>query len=352
MKKRKDGLYQKTVTINGKRVYFYSSAPTERQAEKDFNAQLLAYHEKEEKGKLFKDVAEEWEKEHLPKLTYNTSSRYKPHIRYALEFFSGMYIKAITINQVKHLMQSRINKHYAAKTVSHQMSILNMIFEYACINGYISDNPCRFIHVPNNLPRKKRTIPTEEEIKRVVLSVGKPFGLIAYFVLFSGLRRGELLALNFSDIDFKNKTINVNKSLYYVGNTPHIKKPKTAAGVRKIILLDCLAKKLDKHSIGIIFHDRNGQYMKQSYFEDNWNKYKKEAGINITLHQLRHAYASYILHDAGIDVKTAQELMGHADISTTQNIYTQITERRIKDVSEKLNQFTSSINDVTTSQIG
>ena len=89
-----------------------------------------------------------------------------------------------------------------------------------------------------------------------------------------------------------------------------------------------------------------------AYFEDNWNKYKKEAGINITLHQLRHAYASYILHDSGIDVKTAQELMGHADISTTQNIYTQITERRIKDVSEKLNQFTSSINDVTTSQIG
>ena len=65
MKKRKDGRYLKVVTINGKRLYFYSSKTTEQQAERDINRQILSYTKQEEKGKLFGDVAEEWEEEHF-----------------------------------------------------------------------------------------------------------------------------------------------------------------------------------------------------------------------------------------------------------------------------------------------
>ena len=338
MKKRKDGRYIKTVKIDGVRRFFYSSAPTERQAEKDIAQQLLTFKEKEKQGKLFREAAEEWEKEHYTRLAYSTEQRYKPLVRCAVEYFDGSYIKDIQPTDIARFMKYKISKGYAGKTVSHQMSVLNMIFEHACIAGYIQNNPCQFVHVPGNLPKKKRGIPSVDEIERIKANTDKPFGLLAYFLLYSGLRKGEALALTYSDIDFKNKMINVTKSVYYESNTPHIKSPKTEAGARKVILLDCLAEKLPKRKIGLVFHNESGTYMTHHEFAQGWKRYQKETGITATPHQLRHAYASYILHDSGIDIKTAQELMGHADISTTQNIYTQITEMRLAEAAKKLNE--------------
>ena len=341
MKKRKDGRYIKTVKINGVRRFFYSAAPTERQAEKDIARQLLEFKEREERGKLFKEAAEEWEAEHYPRLAYSTEQRYKPLVTYAAEYFDGSYIKDIQPTDIARFMKHKIKKGFAGKTVSHQMSVLNMIFEHACIEGYIQSNPCQYIRVPNNLPRKKRGIPSMEDIERIKDSICKPFGLLAYFLLYSGLRKGEVLALTYSDIDFKNKLINVNKSVYYESNQPHIKSPKTEAGTRNVILLDCLAEKLPRRKIGLVFHNEKGEHYKHTEFIRGWKRYQVETGITATPHQLRHAYASYILHDSGIDVKTAQELMGHADISTTQNIYTQITEQRLAEAAKRMNAHAS-----------
>ena len=69
MRKRADGRYVKTVTINNKRIYFYSTAKTERQAERDFNAQLLAYEEKEREAYSFKNIADKWDTEYRNKVS-------------------------------------------------------------------------------------------------------------------------------------------------------------------------------------------------------------------------------------------------------------------------------------------
>jgi site-specific recombinase XerD len=66
-----------------------------------------------------------------------------------------------------------------------------------------------------------------------------------------------------------------------------------------------------------------------------------QMGIHITPHQLRHAYASYILYDSNIDVKTAQKLLGHADMSTTMDIYTHVTETRRNEGFEQINNYVS-----------
>jgi integrase len=345
MKKRSDGRWQKSITLpNGKRKVFYSTLPNQRQAEADIMRQAMSFKDKEEKGLLFSKVAELWEEEHCEKLAYSTAAKYKPLIKYANALFSDTLIKDITPNDIKLLISKKIKQGYAAKTITHQLSILKMIFDYACIEGHIKENPCQHIRVPSGLPKQKRRIPLSEEIQKVILSTDKSFGMIAFFALYTGMRKGEILALNWEDIDFENKLITVDKAVYFVGNSPHIKKPKTEAGTRKVILLDCVIEKLDRKKHGLVFPGADGiSHMKQSYYEDNWDKYKKETGLNITLHQLRHAYASYILHDAGIDVKTAQELLGHADVSTTQNIYTQITESKLQKTAAQLNTHTSSM---------
>ena len=79
--------------------------------------------------------------------------------------------------------------------------------------------------------------------------------------------------------------------------------------------------------------------MRKSTFKHRWARYQQETGLIITPHQLRHAFASYILFDAGIDVKTAQSLLGHSDITTTQNIYTQITNNHQVATADKINDF-------------
>ncbi|MBQ2968715.1 MAG: site-specific integrase [Clostridia bacterium] len=347
MKRRADGRWKKAVTINGKRKTFYSTAKTEKQAERDLLQQIMNFNEAEERGALFVEVADKWERDHLPKLAHSTAEGYKSLIAFAMKYFEYAYIKDIRPIHIKQFMQKKINQGYSAKRVEHQMSVLGMILKYACIEGYITDNPAQYITVPKGLPKKPRTIPNKQEMETVKISTDAPFGLIAYTLLHLGLRKGELLALEATDIDRKNNRVHINKSVYFKGNAPYIKRPKTPAGERTVILPECLKEVLPKQHIGLIFRGKNG-LMTHSEFQSGWKSYQKSTGLNITPHQLRHAYASYILHDSKIDVKTAQYLMGHADISTTQNIYTQITEQALSDASQLISAHLEGQNGVST----
>ena len=82
--------------------------------------------------------------------------------------------------------------------------------------------------------------------------------------------------------------------------------------------------------------------MKLSEFKCAWKHYKEAAGLSdLTPHMVRHGYAS-ILHEAGIDSKDAQELLGHANISTTMDIYTHITEKQRAETAKKLNMYANN----------
>ena len=125
-----------------------------------------------------------------------------------------------------------------------------------------------------------------------------------------------------------------------INNRPMIKQPKTAAGCREIVLLDVLAEKLPKGKPDdLLFPNEKGELMGNMQFQRKWEKYCKETGLKITPHQLRHAYAT-ILFDAGIDDKDAQELLGHANLSTTRDIYTHITQSRKEKTASILNAAT------------
>lgn len=100
MTKRADGRYVKTKTINGKKVFFYSTAKTEKLAERDFENQLLSYTEKVEKGKTFKEVADEWERKHYGELEYYTEYRYKSLVAHTVDEFGRKYIKDITSTDI------------------------------------------------------------------------------------------------------------------------------------------------------------------------------------------------------------------------------------------------------------
>ena len=164
--------------------------------------------------------------------------------------------------------------------------------------------------------------------------------MFAYFLLNTGLRKGEALALKYSDLDFDKKTIHVNKTVEWVGNVPNIKNhPKTDAGIRDVPLLDCLIDVIEhKNSDELLFPNASGELLRNGNFTRLWNKYRQETGLSITPHQLRHAYAT-ILYDANIDIKTAQYILGHANIQTTMDIYTHLSQSRQDTAAEMLNKF-------------
>ena len=339
MKKRKDGRWVKSVTISGRRVYFYSSAKTERQAEKDFTTQLLAYEDKEREAYSFKKIADNWDTEYRNKISdinyrKNTRAAYNRILNY---FNDVSDINEITSVEVNIFINSLISKGYYKKTIAAHKCILNMIFQYAILNGYTKYNPVSNIRLPNNLPKSQRELPSTADIK-IVDSHYTGFDLLPYFLLYTGLRMSEALAITSDDIDFKNKTITVNKHLLHDGTKPVIEpKTKTQNSQRTVLLLDRLAEKLPRKK-GLIFCNDDGSPFAKHQLASKWDRYKDTYNINVTAHQLRHAYAT-MLFEAGVDLKDAQELMGHSDINLTRQIYTHIRNERKEETAKKLNGF-------------
>lgn len=341
MKQRNDGRWQKAVTINGKRIFFYSSESTERKANKDIENQMLNYTEKQEKGLTFKQVADLWQKSpQYIKLSPTTQTRYDILLNHA-EKFHNLYIKMITAEDIQDFLTDLANQNYATKTIKHQFSIFKIIFKYAKMKRYVKDDETQYVIMPEGKKAVKRRALTEDEVKIIEKHADTEYGFFPYFLLNTGLRRGEALALQYGDIDRKNKIIHITKSAYYEGNQTKIKPPKTDAGVRDVIIPDRLLKKLPrgkKHCFLFPYPGEPTKLMTQRIYERKWKDFLIATDLKITAHMLRHTYAT-ILFEADINVKDAQSLMGHADITTTNNIYTHIRENRINETAKKLNVF-------------
>lgn len=349
MTQRKDGRWQKSITINGKRVFFYSSEPTERKALKDIEQQLLAYTEKEEKGATFEEVATSWLASCEGKIGDGTLYHYHSYVEKLKNAFGNEYIKDIKAKDINDFYRRLALQDFKLKSIINIHSAMRLVFKHAVVEYGLDADPTSYVTLPKAKASTPRQALTEDEQKRVVECVDLEGGLFAYFLLYTGMRRGEALALKWENIDFENKTITVTDNVVFVNNRAVIKPPKTEAGIRNIVLLDCLAEKLINHipkdKSEYVFSDNGKKHLGGTYYQRSWKRYQKASGLNITPHQLRHTYAT-ILFEAGIDTKDAQNLMGHSDITTTRNIYTHIRQTRLTDTANRLNSFISNAKDV------
>lgn len=333
MTRRKDGTWQQamTVTIRGRKTqkYFYGKTKGE------VLAKIQAYKDDESLGPLFVTVADEWWEQHEPTIATNTTKSYKPALRRAKENFKTSRIREITPADVSKFLRKFIKEQNPAqKTAATQLMIVNLICSFAVENCYIQINPVREVSLPKNLPKTQRKLPEPEDLKRVKASADAPFGMFAYWTLYTGCRRGELQALTWEDVDIENGWIHITKTLYYKEGKPTLKAPKTKSGVRDIPLMTRLAQALTPGK-GIIFANETGGYLTESQFQKKWAEYREATGVTCTPHQLRHAYAT-MLWENEIQLKDAQTLLGHAQASTTLDIYTHIRKTREAQLQQKL----------------
>lgn len=317
-----------------------------------------------EKGKTFAAVADAWDNWHAEQVSHNAHDVYAAPLKRAKEHFGKAYMADITPDQVQGFINAMSARDYAKSTVQKHLNMMRMIFDYAIVQqgSGITYNPCGAVRVPHGLSTNRREPPTDEQLSLVAVADDE-LGLFAYFLLYTGMRRGELLALRWEDIDRKAKTITINKSVYYVGNNPHIKTPKTEAGNRTIILLDVLADVLPEGGSGYVFG--GNAPLTKSAFRKGWIRLCRKLGLvteetkttlsrdksheitttvytpTVTPHQFRHAFAS-MLDDAGIDEMGAKTLLGHSSIVVTKDIYTHLRQSKQQRIGEELNRFLSS----------
>ena len=334
MVRRKDGLWQEQVTVteNGrkKQRYFYGRTKTA------VLRKIADYQEAQAVGPTFETVADAWWEEAEPALAETTRRGYRPAKARAVAELGPLRIRQLRPLDIARFLDKCIKENKMAdKTARTQLMVVNLICRYAVRSGALDVNPARDLTVPKGLEKHRRDIASPEDIAKVKSSLDLPFGDFAYWALYTGCRRGELLALTWEDVDLENRTITISKSLYRAETGKmELKRPKTEAGVRMIPLLDRLAEKITPGT-GPVFPRPDGGYLTDRQAMKRWEKYQELSGVTCTPHQLRHTFAT-MLFEAGVSESDAQDILGHAQISTTKDVYTHIREQRKAAVRQQL----------------
>lgn len=241
---------------------------------------------------------------------------------------------------------------------------LNTCLKEAERQNYIPSNYCKSIRLPKETKSESYTVFTlDEQMKFLEAIRGHKYEMAFKLNLGTGLRLGELLALKWTDIDFINNTLTVNKSIKRVtfvdknGNRENKiieQTPKTETSYRTIPIpknimnnLKLYMKKqsaIEKeneefynNSVDYIFCNKFGNPLDPKLLPRNFKSVLRKAGLReIKYHSLRHTYATR-LFEAGVPIKTVQALMGHSDITTTMNIYTHVMPEQKSQAVEKIN---------------
>ncbi|WP_099224582.1 tyrosine-type recombinase/integrase [Listeria costaricensis] len=324
---------------------------------------------------LFTDFIDVWFKHYqdgdIKKSTINNRrTTALPHLKH---YLGQKNIDKISRYDYDFMLKDMHKQGYSHHTISTTNIVGKMIFRFAQERGIIHHNYVQTIKTPakskSHAPVKLSNI-EDEYLERdeliSLLSVAKEYGsLLDYASIltlsYTGLRVGELLALQWTDIDFNKLTISVWKTLFREKNTIttyELTTPKTAKANRKIVMSESVADILvelqeaqqnvkqqfpDYHDENFVFSKLSGNYCgypeMRHRLGQQLKSYLQKAGIrkNITLHKLRHTHIS-LLAQAGVDLATIQERVGHENAETTTKIYLHITKEMKHDSINKFTQ--------------
>lgn len=285
---------------------------------------------------LFKDVADQWQEEHFKTIQYYTAQSYIAPLKDLLADFGEMDVAEIFPLDIQRFLEKMSNQGYARQTINLRKVVLSMILDYAVLQGYINFNPAKVCKVPKS-QKSQRTPPTPEEIRKIHAAPDSFWKRYYLFLMYTGLRREEALAIQKDDIDIENCTVRVNKVIVFQNATPTVRNfTKSEAGNRLAPFPTILHYIFKDAKKGYIFA-HNGKPLSKGQFDRGIEKFKRETGITCSSHQLRHFFAT-MCHEV-IDAKDAQHLLGHAKVSTTLDIYTNLDIKQKKQAIEKLNQY-------------
>lgn len=274
------------------------------------------------------------------------------------EHFKELKLKKITVAYCQRVV-IELSKTYVL--YNHYLSVINRIFKYAVLMDILDSNPFDKVIKPKSRQvQRKGNFLTKEELKEF-LKLAQTATLSYFFPLvhlmsYTGLRQGEALALKWSDIDFENKKITVDKTAVRIKEKQTLQTPKTKNS-KRVISIDpttlSILKSWKKDQIKIyfkngkhfegdenfIFTNQRGEWVHIHNFIRYFKRFIADHKLKtITPHGLRHTHAS-LLFSAGVEPKNISDRLGHSTVQITLDLYTHISEEQRTDTVDKLLEY-------------
>lgn len=372
--------------IDKSKIWIPEPNMTPKQIEKELERQKILFEEEVKTGKCynnkmkFREFSDIWLKEYAEKnLAPKTYSRYigllerinqaighmklkdiKPlHLN---RFYSNLSEKGIS-KRIKHDINGNEigDRRLAPKTIFAHHQLISKILSTAVKWQLIDINVAERADPPK-VSQKEIQFLDETDTKRLItLLDDEPiqYKTMIILLIYTGIRRGELCGLEWKDIDFSNRTMNIVRTSQYIGNKKLItKEPKTKSGIREIILSNTACKLLLEYkqwqnyniielgeqwnNTDRLFTQWNGLPIYPDTVTDWFSKFiKKHDFPHVTLHSLRHTNASLMIAE-GADVCTVSKRLGHANTSTTLNIYAHALKSKDLEIADKLENILST----------
>lgn len=269
-----------------------------------------------------------------------TIENYSSDFQIFLHFLASQNIEptfyAITTPVLrKYTAYLKNDKDYAVETIRRKIHSIKSFFNFLYSQEYITKNPTAGIHAPKS-PERLPIYMKSDEIKKLINAVMKDPSenslrnkCIIETLAFTGMRRSELLSLNWENINFKECTITILNAKGKKQRVVPFTEPLTSS------LWAYLQSRLPLTNKAV-FISENGTRLSVTPLNQMFRRYLKLAGLNdkgYTIHKLRHSYASLLLQN-GADLKSIQELLGHSDMNSTK-IYTHTNMTHLKDQVRK-----------------
>lgn len=376
-KKRADGRYCAQVYLgrdeNGKKRYksVYAKSPAElKEKETAVRLQLGRGLDVLSQRDSFATWADDWLRlKETEGITSRQMDNYRHAVRVWKEELTGYEIGQVRADDIERVLVDLIENGYAQRTVNLYRSTIRQIMRRA-VGRVIPANPEEQVHlaITGRKEETRRALTAEEQ--GWIWDTPHRAQPVAVIMMLSGLRRGELAALTWNDVDLAARTISVNKVIEYSSNgVPTLRHvTKSAAGMRVVDI----PQKLANYMAGmprdnmLVIHTKAGKVMTPSAWTKLWRSYMRELNMKygtrtpadlermksgkpgpkvldmtippITMHWLRHTFCT-LLYLSGVDVVQACAQMGHADVSTTLKIYTHLDSIHKRKSVDKLDAY-------------
>ena len=350
IRKRGKGSYSVVVSlgrdpVTGKYKYLWTSV---RGAKRDAEKRLAELIHRVDAGALIKpskttvaDYLRRWLEEYVkPNLSPRSFERYESIVRVHLIPELG----ALPLTQLK---PEHLQKHYAlklrsglsARSVRYQHVVLHRALETAMKWGLVIRNAADGVYAPRARQGEMQTWDEYEVGRFLEVAKGSPYYALFHTALFTGMRRSELLALQWRDIDFHQ--IHVSRSLHQLRDGTYVfAQPKSAKSRRTIALSPSSIVVLKDHKdrqegirtmLGVplkgedlVFSTPEGKPLRPNTVSRAWAAVASRAGVRvIRFHDARHTHASLMLKQ-GVHPKIVQERLGHASVQITLDTYSHV----------------------------
>ncbi len=376
--------------MNGKKIvksktWVPDKKYTPKQLEKEIERQKMLFEEQVKTGNCpnsnikFQPYSELWIKDYGEQyLAPKTLSRYCEYLKrinkaighIKLKDLQPLHLNAFYRNLSEDGVSLRVkrdengniigNGKLSPKTIVEHHRVISKLLSTAVKWNYINDNVARRADPPK-VPAKDIDFLNEEETKIMLYAIqNEPitYKTMIMILIYTGIRRGELFGLEWKDIDFNNNYLNIVRTSQYIGNKTIItKEPKTKSSQRGMKISQSLIDLLKQYrawqseqrlKIGSEWHDTDRlftQWNGQPMYPDSLTKWfhnflQRNNLRSVTLHSLRHTNATIMISE-GTDIRTVSNRLGHAQTSTTLNIYTHALKSKDTQAAEVLDDVLS-----------